>query len=338
MGQTLDTVSLNDFVSLVKINWVARQSFIPEDARQMYIVEDLGYFNGESRRYKEIDTERFASIKPEGDDAVKATVALGYEIDMTVRRFAKEIDISFEMRRFNRYPNVVSRLTSLSTFCTERMEIDLTHRITFGTATSYTDMDGESVTTTVGDGLALVSAVHTLTESSSTYSNVITGNPQFSQGGLEVAELQANTQILDNFGNLRNMRFNVIFSTKDPTLVNAIRQVLNSSADVDAAQSGVTNVYRNKYRHVILSELYTTAAGAYDSTKKDYWGLSAVGQGEMGWQAYFGIWEAPNLKTPAPGNNGEDFHNDNWAFGTRGSWGVCTVSPRGLLLSTGAGS
>src|SRR3990167_11544369 len=212
MGQNLNTVSLNDFVSLVRIEWVAKQDLIRADAEQLFIVRDMGYNNGESVRFKEIDAEEFATLKREGQDASKATVALGYEKDMTVRRFAKEISITYEMRRFNRAPEVTSKLTSLQSFGPQRMEIDLTHRLTFGTATSYTDMDGETVTTTVGDGLALVSAVHTLTESSSTYSNVITGKPQFSQGGLEVAELQANTQILDNFVNLRNMRFNVIFS------------------------------------------------------------------------------------------------------------------------------
>jgi outer membrane translocation and assembly module TamA len=54
----------------------------------------MGYNNGESVRFKEIDAEEFASLKREGQDATKATVALGYEKDMTVRRFAKEIDIT----------------------------------------------------------------------------------------------------------------------------------------------------------------------------------------------------------------------------------------------------
>src|SRR3990167_120675 len=338
MGQNLNTVSLNDFVSLVRIEWVAKQDLIRADAEQLFIVRDMGYNNGESDRFKEIDAEEFATLKREGQDASKSTVSFGYEKDMTVRRFAKEIDITWEMRRFNRYPEVTQRLTSLTTFCRQRMDIDLTHRVTFATATSYTDMDGETVATTVGDGLALVSASHTVTQSSTTYSNVITGNPAFSKGGLEVGERQGNTQIFDNFGNLKVIELNVIFSGNDPTVVNNIKQMLQSVSDVDQNNSGVVNVYKQKYRHVILPRLATTAAGAYDSTKKDYWGLAAVGQGEMGWQAYLGVWEQPNMKTPATGNNGEDFHSDNWCFGTRCSYGIVTVSPRGFLLSTGAGA
>src|SRR3990167_5196792 len=242
MGQNLNTVSLNDFVSLVRIEWVAKKEIIRADAEQLFIVRDMGYNNGESVRFKEIDAEEFATLKREGQDASKATVALGYEKDMTVRRFAKEISITYEMRRFNRAPEVTSKLTSLQSFGPQRMEIDLTHRLTFGTATSYTDMDGTSVTTTVGDGLALVSAVHTLNGSGTTFSNVITGNPVFSKGGLETAEVQANTQILSHLGERRIMNFNTIISGDDPTVVNNIKQFLNSVSDVDQNNPGVVNV------------------------------------------------------------------------------------------------
>ena len=338
MGQLLNTVALNDFVSLVNIQWVSRQKKIDANAKQLFITEDLGFHTGESRRYKEIDVEEFASLKREGAAATKATVALGYEIDMTVRRFAKEIDITWEMRRFNKYPDVASKLTSLTDFGVKRMELDLTHRITFGTATSYTDMDGETVSTVVGDTLALFSAVHTLTESATTYSNIITGNPQFSKGAIEVAELQANTQILANDGGQREMTFNAIFTTNDPTQLNAIKRHIRSTTDDEQDNSGVVNVNLNKYEIVVLPRLATNNVGQYNSAKKNYWGLVAKGMGQAGWQAYLGMWEAPNMKTPAAGNNGEDFHTDDWTFGTRVAYGICTVTGRGILLSTGAGA
>jgi len=67
-------------------------------------------------------------------------------------------DITFEMRSENRHVEVVNSLTNLATFSPQRAAIDLTHRFTFATATSYVDMDGDTVSTVVGDGLALVSA------------------------------------------------------------------------------------------------------------------------------------------------------------------------------------
>ena len=198
-------------------------------------------------------------------------------------------------------------------------------------------MDGQTVNTVVGDGLALASASHTLAGSATTFSNICTGNPSFSRGGLEIAEAQGNTQILSHLGERRVMNFNTIITGDDPTTVNNVKQFLESVADVDQNNPGVVNVYKGKYRHVILPRMATTASGAYDSTKVAYWFLVATGQGIMGWQAYLGIWENSNLKTPTPGNNGEDVHNDNWTYGTRGSWHVITVSPRGVICSTGLG-
>lgn len=336
----LNTVSLSQFTDLVERDFdVANANFVAVgNAQKMFIYDDAAEHTGDRKRYSEIDTETFASVKPEGDDAVKATVQYGYEKDCIMRRFAKEIDITWEMRRLNKKPEVMSKLVSLSHFLPNRMEIDLTHRITFATATAYTDMDGVSVDVTVGDTLALVSAVHTLRASSSTYSNVITGNPTFSKGGLEIAEGQGNTQILSHYGERRIVKFTHIFSSDDPATTNDIKQFLNSMSDVDQNNASVMNVYHKKYDHIMLPYLATTAAGAYDSTKAKYWGLVAAGQGIAGWQAYLTVWESPNLKSPAPGNNGEDVHNDSWTYGARGAFGICAVSGRGLLLSTGLGA
>ncbi len=335
----LNTVSIADFTDLVERQWSTFNKFVEKGiAAQLYIVDNVPKNAGDTRRYTDIDPQTFAKLKPEGEDAMIASVQQGYTKTMTARRFAMEISISWEMRNYNKKPEVVAQLTSLSHFIPNRMELDLTHRITFATSTAYTDMDGVSVTTTVGDGLALVSAVHTLRGTSSTFSNVITGNAQFSKGALEIAEGQTNTQILSQFGERRVMNFNTIFSSDDPSTVNDIKQFLQSTTDVDQNNPGVVNVYKGKYRHVVLPYLATTAAGAYDSTKAKYWGLIAAGQGINGWQAYLGMWESPNLKTPSAGNNGEDIHNDEWTYGTRGTYGIETVSPRGFLLSTGLGA
>lgn len=334
----LNTVSLSDFTDLVSKTFLKGPELVAEVARQLFIVENMDANTGDSRKYTEIDTETYASLKREGQDASIASVQQGYSVTMYAKRVAKEITITWEMRRYNKYPEVTGQLVSLASFVPQRMELDLTHRLTFALSTSYTDMDGATITTTVGDGLALVSASHTLRGTSTTFSNVITGNPVFSKGGLEVAESQANTQILSQFGERRVMNFNTIITSDDPNTVNTVKEYLNSTADVTGNNSGVVNVYKGKYKHVILPYLATTATGAYDSTKAKYWALAATGQGVMGWQAYLGIWEAANLKAPSAGNNGEDVHNDNWTYGTRGSYGIVTVSPRGLLLSTGLGS
>lgn len=335
----LNTVSMSEFTDLTEHIWSLGPKMVSSNARQLFMVDDLANHTGNTKRYDEIDVETFAELKRESEDAAVTSVSIGYNVTMTMRRFAKEVNITWEMRRLNKYPEVVAQLTALAHFCPQRQELDLSHRLTFATATSFTDLDGVSITTTVGDGLALVSAVHTLTDSTTTYSNVITGNPVFSAAALFVAEERGNTQVFSNLGEPREMDYNVIFHTDDPTTKHGVRQLLASESDVDQNNPGVVNTQMGRYRAVQLRWLDSNANGGRDTTKNKYWGLAAVNQGPaQSWQAYMGVWEAPNLKSPAPGNNGEDPHNDNWTYGTRAAYGIAVVSGRGLLLSTGAGS
>lgn len=239
------------------------------------------------------------------------------------------------MRDENRYAEVGSLITSLTHFCPQRIEVDQTHLLTFCTSTSYTDMDGEVNTITVGDGLALASASHTLKFSSTTYSNRVSGDPVFSRGALEAAEALATTNVLSNFGERRVINFNAIVTGDDPNTVNTVKQFLNSTADVTAIQSGIENIYKGKYRHVILPYLATTATVARDSTKERWWFLAAIGQGTNGWQAYYSVWEAPHMKdqTMTDTNANHDYSRDIWTFGTRAGYSIRAVSGRGLIAS-----
>lgn len=329
----LNTVTLSEFTDLVEKEFSMVSGLVEPMAAQLFISDDLSAHTGNTRRYDEVDTETFASDKQEGADAAKARAGVGYNATMTATRRAKEIDITWEMRRYNKSPEVTSRLVSLNHFCPQRADLDLTHRLTFATSTSYTDMDGNSVTVSTGDAVALTSATHTLAFSSVTYRNRVSGDPVFSQGALESAELLATSDIYNNFGEKRVLNFNTLITSDDPGTIRDVRQVLESTADVDAAHEGVLNTYRNKYRHVVLPYLATTATGARDATKRQWWFLAATGQGTMGWQAYYGTFESANLKTPAPGNNGEDVHNDNWTYGARCSYGIVALAGRGIIGS-----
>lgn len=327
----LNTASQPEFSDLVTKQFIFINDKVKPVAAQLFIYENLVGYNSSSKRYDEVDVETFASVKEEGVNAKKAKAGIGYSKTMTAKRVAKEIDISWEMRRYGQQYKVKSQLTSLNEFVNQRTELDLTHVLTFATSTSYTDMDGNTVTTTTGDGYALAYATHTLAFSSSTYRNRIASDPAFSQTGLESAEVLFASDILSNFGERRVMMPNTIITTDEPSLTNDVRKVLESTADVDAAHAGVTNVYSKKYKHVILPYLATDATGARDTTKKRWWGLASIGN--MGWQAYYGVFEPANLKTPTAGSNGEDVHNDNWTYGCRGSYGIVAVSGRGLVMS-----
>lgn len=334
-GQTtlLSTISEPEFSDLVRRNWTIVQNTIDRNAKEMFVMDKIGSGNGSSKLYNEYDTDTYSRFKPEGAAMSKASVGVGYNRIMTPTTMARQIDVTLEDRVMNRYMEVQSKLTSLSGFFENRLDLDLSHVITFASSTSFTDMDGQTIDNTTGDGLALASAVHTLAFSSTTYSNVVSGAPQFSQTALQAALLVADYQILNNFGQRRQMNFNVIWCAQDPTTEQAIDQLIFSTADVDAVQAGIINTYRGKFRRVTLPNVATTADGSGDLTKRKFWGVAAVGQGLEGWQGILGMWMPNQLKTPTPGNNGEDIDTLDWTYATVGIYGIAPVSPRGFIIS-----
>lgn len=333
MAADLNTLSLSVFTRLAGVIFGKKLESVDKTAQSsgLFMVESIPENSGETRDWTEIDLELYASNKGQGDQASRAKVQLGYNKLVTVKRVAKDLGITYEMRRFNKYPEVVSRITNLAELPSNRLELDLQHRIGFGTATSMTDKDGATADLTTGDGLSLFSTAHTLTGSATTYRNRLAGNPVLSKGSLEGMERLAVEETLNNLGEKVTMRHDILWTTDNPTDVNTALEYLNSVAAPDFANSGVSNVYKAKYKHVKLPLVATTAAGAVDATKRRYWGIAS----SMGSDAHLGIWEAPHLKSPADLNAGEDFGTDDWTFGVRAGYGIGIVTGRWIKMSSG---
>lgn len=332
----LNTISLGDFVRLAGIIFEKEKDSLGQEARRsgLFIEEEIPLNSGNTREYTEIDGNEYAKKKGEGDQANRAKIQQGYSKVMTMKRVAEDIGITFEMRTQNKYPTVISRLTNLARKAVNRLELDLTHRLTFGTATTYTDMDGETVTISLGDTLALFSTAHTLRGSSTTYRNRLAGNPQLSRGALEGIERLVTEETLNQFGEKQVVPFDILWTSDDPNTINVARELLQSTAAVDAANAGVKNVYQAKYRHVILPRLATDANGAVDSTKRKYWGLAS----SLYSTAHLGVWENPRLKVPQDLNAGEEFSTDDWNLGVRAGYGICVVSGSWVKFSSGDGT
>jgi len=329
--QLQNTVTLPELVDLIRKEFTINTKMVVPNAKQLFISEPIGKGQGNTKCYDEIDVQTYGRTKREGEAVKKASVGVGYSVTMTKKRIGMEIDITQEMLDENRYAQIGSRIRSLTQFMPQRENLDLTHILTFASATSMTDMDGETVTLTVGDGLALASTVHELKFSDTTYSNRISGDPLFSQGALEAAEKLTVTNIYSNFGERRVISFNTIVTGDDPNTCNTVKQILQSTADVDAAHAGVLNVNSSRYNHVKLPQLATTATGAHDSTKVRYWMLVSAGQGTDGWQAYFGQWESAHLK--APKGDSHDYSRDIDTYGVRSGYGIRAASGRGIIFS-----
>lgn len=332
----LNSVTLPVFTRLAGVIFNKALELMGTPARNsgIFRVSDIPANAGETRDFTEIDLELYADNKAQGAQAGRAKVQLGYNKLVQVKRVAKDIGITYEDRKFNKYPEVTRRLTNLAQMPINRLELDLSHRLGFGTATSYTDKNGTTVDISLGDALALWSTAHTLAGTATTYRNRLAGNPQLSKGALEGMERLVAEETLNNFGEKVMVPFDILWTTDDPNTVNTALEYLVSVAAPDFANSGVTNVYKAKYKHVKLPLVATTAAGLPDATKRRFWGISSSQMTD----ANVGIWEAPHLKSPSDLNAGEEFSTDDWNFGVRAGYGIGIVTGRAHKFSSGDAS
>lgn len=327
-GTLLATMTFPELTDLVMRTFVQRQQMVERKALEIFIKEPISKGQGNTKKFTEVDTSTYARLKVEGGPSKKASFGVGYSKTMNKKRIAFEIDITQEMRDENRYSQVGTLMINLGEFCPNRIDLDGTHRLTFATSTSMTDMDGETVDLTSGDALALLSSSHPLAFSSTTWSNRVSGDPVFSKQALIAAEKLFATNIYSNFGEKRTLKPNTIITGNDPETIDAVNVFLNSTSDGTQANPGVINGYKAKYRHLVLDNLATTALGAPDSSKRRIWFLAAIGIGYNGVQMIYGEWEAPHAK-PVDENG----HKDIWTYGTRAGYGFATISPKGIVGS-----
>lgn len=312
MAVQVSSYSLGQLTDLVERSFIDGQNTLPMVMKNsgVVILDSIPKNSGDSKRFAErITTDQYASVRDEGAVADAGSVQYGYEKDAQVYTIAKTISITKRMRVAGKDRAILDEITNLSEVCPNTQELDLSHRLTFAWSTSYT-YKGSSRDLTVGDGLALISTAHTLTGSATTYSNQITGNPAFSKGSLETAEKSFVENSFDNLGVKVDVKPDTIITTDDPNTVNEVRQLLNATADVTSSNSGTSNVYKSKYKHIANARIATDSNGGVDSTKAKYWFLASTRASDF----YMCELESPYVKSPKDGNNGEDFASENWNY------------------------
>lgn len=333
----LNTASFPVFSQIADVMFEDSLETVRSAAREsgIFKVAPVGMNTGDSRTYTEQDIQEYAHDKGQSQQARRARSVQGYSKTLTAYRVALDIGISWEMRHFNKYPEVIDMLTNTGPQVVNRLDLDLSHRITFASATSYTNLSGNVIDLTVGDGLALASTVHTLAGSSTTFRNILANNPRLSQSALEAMERQAIENSYNHLGEKKVMTLDILWTTDDPNTVNTAKKILQSTADVDSSNAGVTNVNKAKYKHVILPRIATTASGAPDTTKRYYWGVAASRHST----AHLDMWQEPTLKKPTgAGTSAEEFSTEDWNFGGVATYGICWVTANWFHISYGDGT
>ena len=330
MAQYISRGNFADFNNNLTIKWTKSYSDFPKRASVLYNIDttdvDTGDISG-------LDGFSVARTKREGQDFAFLSLAQNYRKTWLTYEIGGMTKITWNMRRYAKYDLINKAIQNLAESAAKRMEYDLTHRFTFANVTSYTNLDGDTVTTTVGDGLALLSTAHTVPGSSTTFRNRVANNPVLSKGGLEAAEKLFATQMIDTNGELTFQDPTHLVITNDPHMKNTAMEYLKSYADPTAAQAGVTNVYEGKYGLIILPYLSTTSAGVYDSTKANYWFLVNMNHKD----AYVKVGQQPTFITPQD-NGGKEFETMDWKYSCFASYTPVIVDPRWIIGSLGDGS
>lgn len=337
---TISSYTWSQMTDLVKRSFTKALEIIPQIMRNSWFVitDNLWKNTGDSRRYAErIHRNQYAWVRDEWGSSPQALVQYGYEKDATVYTVSLAVSITKRMRDAGKDQAIIDSITDLSDVCPNTIDLDLAHRLTFATATSYTRTAWWTTTTidlTVWDWLALISPVHTLTGSTTTYSNAIPWNPLFSKWGLENAERLFTEETYNNLWEKMYMKADTIFTTDDPVTINQVRELLNSQSNVDTSNSATFNVYKNAYKHIVSWRLATDSNWNPDSTKRWYWFLIASDYSDF----YLTMLNEPYLKTPTDGNNGEEFSTENWNYLTAADYDSAIVTWKWIKMSTWTGA
>jgi len=334
----INTVSQSDFVKLATVIWQKSYDSVPQYMLNSGLVQKVNIpaMTGNTREFSSVDVNEYLSYKGESDQAARGQVQQGYSATMTAYRVAENLGISYEMVTQGKYPEVVKRLTGAGKQGPNRIDLDLSHRFTFGTATSYTDKDGRTIDVTTGASTSqqLFDTNHPLKGSTTTYRNRLANNPRLSKGTIEGMRRLVVEETYNALGEKMTADFDILWTTDDPNTVNTAKEYLKSTASPEAANAGVINVNLNRYRHVILPRVATDCNGAPDSTKRYYWGIASSSMSSF----YCGIWETPHLIPPVVGGNGEDAQTDDRDYRNRAGYGIAVVEGMWVKFSSGDGT
>jgi hypothetical protein len=305
------TTQFNDLVKNATITWRDGYEGVEKNARQLY--ELIGNENLTSE-YSGIDTGGFAKRKDESGAYAIGSPKQGYSMELTKSRVGLRDGISWEMRKYDKYREIEKKMSGLGEATANRIELDLTHLFTFGLqGSTYTNMDGETVSCVTGDAVQIFSNSHTITGGSSNVDNY-NGTLAFNRTSLEAAE-RLFVGMINNAGKKVTVKPTTIITGDDPAMINAVSEFMKSVDAPDTAERAM-NVYRGKYQHIILPYLASTNVGDPTSTGRYYWMLADMKRRD----AIIEFSENPTFTAPTPGGNGEDFDTDDWSFKSSASY------------------
>lgn len=334
-----NTVSLPDLVSNVIIAFQKgydEMFGMWDDPKEMFEVRDVGGGNRATFTVEEIVTVRTpARGVQEGQNFPSVPFAPGYYKTITSSRKASTSEYTWQLDHHTPYKDeILGWYRDTGWNLKTRLLLDETAFLTFMTATSYTNIDGDSVDVSTGDGNPIAYSAHTVTNSTATYRTRLAGNPALVSAAVEQAMTNFSQQPIGNNGDRLMIMGNAIVVGSSQIVYHRGLQIIRSMAPVTAPNSGVYNPLRNAMRILRYFYLDALATGLPDTTKSEYWimlDLSNLG-------AYIYVTEQPNVLVPTLNNGGIQWLNDNRTIRGTMCYVPTWLNPRNVQASTGDGT
>jgi len=325
---SITRADFNDLIKNAKVQWKKAADEFPSVRNQIAVVASVDEATSEHSSISGLPTARRRS---DGGEAYKGEPKQGFTKTFNQQEVAIEIDVTKQMRKFDKYNEIMSRIRNSSRSAQRRLELDVASLLSYAWSTSYTNLDGETVTTSVPDGLALINAAHTVNGASGTFANQLSGtHDPISPSTLESLEELFNNFLDDDGRNIPVMPDTIISGRHAPT-VHEIKRIMNSELLAGTSDND-KNTFKNSYNHIIVPFLDLNADESRDSGKSRYVFLAALNDRDMNG---FRVEMSQDAKLEAPDQVTE---TGIWQFVTTALYDFGTLRANFIAGTKGNGS
>jgi len=275
----ITTAQFNDLVKNAFVQWMEGRKELASVRGMLANIKGVSEKTSEHSSLSQLPTAR---RRNEGDDAYKGNPKQGYSVTMTQQEIALGVDVTKQMRMFDKYDEIMRRVRGMGKSAERRMEMDVAAYLSYAWSTSFTNIDGESISVAGPDGLAMISASHTVNGSSSTFSNQIaTTHSPISDSVLQGLEELFNG-FLDDDGRTVPVTPNTIITGTHAPTKHAVQKILRSIQESGTTDNDI-NTFKGSYNHLVVPFLdFNLATEARDSNKARYVFLAALNPTENG--------------------------------------------------------
>ena len=305
-------ITVNDFISLTDdlesiFNEAAKVKIADMTGNQLFEVKETN-----RRTFDHLILHGVGGVQEvtPGADLPTVNSDEGDTITYTQRYFGGNFKVTKEMRKFDLHEQIESLAKSMADDTFDKLDQSYADALLYGTATSYTDVWGGTVTSVGPNGLALFSAVQSngVSTSSITNSNIITNsaataNPAITRDAI-VNQRRLSRVYKDPENHVKGTHLDTV--TVAPANEDAAERILFST-QMSGTANNDTNALKGKIKNLIVWDRLEARSDGTDTSA--YWFMSDSSKLSESLKSKFA--EKPTLDAPE-----QVYRNKNWEYTT----------------------